>query len=231
MTKRLKDIVKTGTLTDVEIKLASLENSLNTLGSRIRTNLKRNELNLVLHNLVVRSAFEVARLKKWIQESIELPAWCARNLFELNLILRFVLQSEENLKNWMGQLATDEIQILEGILELAEEKNDPRVKILNERITEIRRLGSKHKIELKPPIPISGLASKVGMQSEYRAFFKLYSKYVHPSSWIVNGPKERIDSLEYWNTFVIQAQIYATDTYERVSEKAGFKKYDELAKQ
>lgn len=59
-------------------------------------------------------------------------------------------------------------------------------------------------------------AEAVGEKAEYEAFFKLYSKYVHPSSFLLNGNPKSVHSPVFFNILVIQAQRYAADSYERL---------------
>ena len=65
------------------------------------------------------------------------------------------------------------------------------------------------------------LAKLVGCEAEYTAMFKFMSKYVHPSSWLINKPVEETQSDTYRNILVIHAQLYAADSYERVREAFG----------
>lgn len=70
-------------------------------------------------------------------------------------------------------------------------------------------------------MPINRLAKLVGCEAEYTAMFKFMSKYVHPSSWLINKPVEETQSDTYRNILVIHAQLYAADSYERVREAFG----------
>ncbi|MGH7492959.1 MAG: DUF5677 domain-containing protein [bacterium] len=71
------------------------------------------------------------------------------------------------------------------------------------------------------PLRLSELAKKVDMEKEYKAFFKLYSKYVHPSSWIIIGAEEEINGSMYRDTFLLQLQVYASMILQKVTEETG----------
>lgn len=211
-------------LDEVAENLHSNEIMLKTLISKIEKDLEQTDKNLVLSNLVTRTTLEIHRLRNWLKEPIEMLAWCARNLFELNLVVRFVLQSEDHFKHLLGQRVNDEIQILEGYLTLADNTADNTTdkRPIEKQLDDLKNIASEHQIDLKRPFNIHDLASSNGVDYEYKAFFKLYSKYVHPSSWLVNGRKGDVDRWMFRETFINQAQIYAGDTYSRIAEELGF---------
>ena len=66
----------------------------------------------------------------------------------------------------------------------------------------------------------SQLAKVVELDSEHKSFYKLYSKFVHPSSVLVNKP-ENIKLDIFMNVLLINAQLYAADTYRRVADSVG----------
>ena len=223
---KMSVFVHFGSPDDVAKNLDSMYARFESLALNMRTEQERNELNFVLHNLAVQTAVHLERLKGWLHDSTELLAWSARNLFELNLLVRYVLQSEGHLHHFAGQCGKDEVQILEGVLVLSENALNPEAKFLQDRIKEVKKTAARHDLELKNPISVFDLAKAVGVTTEYKAFFKLYSKYVHPSSWIVNGASERIHADEFRNIFLIQAQLYAGDTYQRISKAIEQRKGD-----
>jgi hypothetical protein len=89
-----------------------------------------------------------------------------------------------------------------------------RIKELNNTTVKYDRTLHKHK-------PTAILAKETGMEEEYRAFFKLYSKYVHPSAWVIHGSTERVHRFEIKQTFLVQAQRYAGSIAKIVSDETG----------
>lgn len=121
-------------------------------------------------------------------DSVDAPiaviALATRNLFEINLRARYVEQSEANLRDWISEVLLDRIQLYEGILTLGgpKEVTDP----IQAEIEYNRQLAQKHGLTLgRKPMLTSDLAHKVGMEKEYAALFKLYSKLLHPTSYSV----------------------------------------------
>ena len=71
---------------------------------------------------------------------------------------------------------------------------------------------------VKQPVSTGNLANKVGQEGEHKALFKLYSKLVHPSSYLVND-YGGASSVENQKILQIHAQLYAYDTVTRVCEE------------
>lgn len=184
----------------------------------IRTNLDRTERNLVLYNLLGKVRLYLYCLASSLSAPTEQIGFLTRSLFELNLITRYVLMGEENLKRFVSETALDRIQILEGLLELRQDSSKEAEKILEEEIARVKALVKKHCLTLQKPAHINTIAKMVGIEYEYKALYKLFSKYVHPSSYIINASPEEINSNEVRNIFLIQAQIYAGDTFQRIKQ-------------
>lgn len=68
------------------------------------------------------------------------------------------------------------------------------------------------------PASAGNLAKKVAMEKEHKGLFKLYSKLVHPSSYLVN---DYSDSATDQNRKILQihAQFYTQDTVSLLCEK------------
>ncbi len=60
----------------------------------------------------------------------ETLALSTRNIFELNMIYQYTCLSEENLCEWIGNSANDQIEIFERMLKLFENSNSEYEKIL-----------------------------------------------------------------------------------------------------
>jgi hypothetical protein len=116
----------------------------------------------------------------------------------------------------MGQAAGDEKAITEGLLGLAQDESRSAVGILRNRLSEIDDICKRHGIDPSRPFQIGNLARDVGCTEDYNALYKLFSKYVHPSSYLVNMPDEVRRNDETLNIFLIHASLYSGDTYGRL---------------
>ena len=217
------DHIKFGTTEEVKKELKKLSDSLGRLCSYIRENLPRTGKNLVIHSIIGQSQAEIIRLSDLfpINPPNEILAWITRNLFELNLKLRYTLKNEESVDRFAYELAQDQIDIMEGVLELSEDPDDERVKRIRKQIGYHKTAMENSKIKAKLPYPTQVLAREVDALKEYRALYKLYSKYVHPSAFLLLGDRESVQSFGYLQIFIKQSQIYARDTASRASAAYG----------
>jgi len=216
----LRDIVKFGDLSEINNILKSKISLIDKHLEFIRTNLERTERNLVLYNLLAKTKLYLYCLMKSLNEPTEQLGFITRSLFELNLITRYVLMNEENLKRFVAQTGEDRIKILEGILEFREDSSKENVKIIEEEINRIKTLKQKYGLTSVKSLPsFKDIAHTVGLGKEYKALYKLFSKYVHPSPYIINGSPEEVHSNEVRNIFLIHAQLYAEDTFQRIKEE------------
>ncbi len=207
--------VKFGSIAEATEAVRESATRVASIAAYIRASRERNELNLALHNLTDRTSRELLRLAKNHDQGLDLLAWCTRNVFELNLLVRFVLLNEENAGRFLAEAAMDEQQILEGFLSISNSTSKEEYGIIERRIAEIDELAAIRGIKLLKPIQTSKLAEIVGCADEYVGMFKFMSKYVHPSSWLVNKPVIQTDNYFYWDILVVHAQLYAMDSYER----------------
>jgi len=174
-------------------------------------------------NVLTRAITELQRIGKNTLDN-EAVAHAARNMFELNMIYRYTHINTDNLKEWIGNKCQDEIDILEGILKLSQSPGSDNEKILKERLSHIRLTAEKHNIKVSKQLTTKALADKVGLTTEYDGLFKLYSKFVHPTSWLINSKDEEVTSSEYKTILLIQFQTYLFDLEGRLSEFYNYKR-------
>lgn len=168
-----------------------------------------------LLNLASRVCEDVDGLLRLQGEAPELLGWLTRNLFETNLIVRHVLASSENMLGWLSQALQDEQDIMVGV-HLVSKKPPPQTE---SRWIEIESLFRTSGIEKRRPLSVKALAAEVGQDEEYAAFFKIYSKYVHPTSWSINVPRPH---REKWKIVLIGVgMLYASDTMDRLTKAFG----------
>ncbi len=184
----------------------------------IRINLNRTEKNLVLFSLLGKARVYLHCLGKSLTEPTEFLGFLTRSLFELNIITRYVLMSEENLKRFGGEFVVDKTQILRGLLLFSKDSSKETVEALEKEIARIKTIAEKHALPIQKSELIRDRAKRVGLSEEYDALYKLFSKYVHPSSYTINASSEEVHSNEVRNIFLIYSQIYAGDMFQRIKD-------------
>ncbi len=160
---------------------------------------------------------EVSKLS--IEQHISILALSTRSIYELNVRLRALVNDEEQ-KKWASEAVTDKVQTLEGILSLgAEGENSQQRFILENEINRLRQLATKYNLPvIKQPEATRNLAKTVNLESEHKGLFKLFSKLVHPSSYLVNDYGNAASS-ENRKILQIHAQLYTHDIVTRLCEE------------
>lgn len=218
MDTKLKDIVEHVPDLQVTRRLRELSANLRQLSCDIGKRAQRSNASLAYANLMNRTASEMDRLVGYYPDFAEGIAWCARNIFELNLVVRHICRSSENMNRWLGQFAGDEKQIIQGFLTLSADSKLPERQHLQDRLDTIDSISAKHRIQPSRPFNIKSLAEQEHLEDEYIGLYKLFSKYVHPSSWLVNSSTDSVQSKEYINIFLIYSQLHSGDSYSRVND-------------
>ena len=155
----------------------------------------------------------------------EILALSARNTFELYLRFKHILLAEQNIQAWRDEAVTDQLQIYEGVLAL---ESGQLTTIIREEMERVRQHAESRGLSTSAKITrISDLASTVGLESEYAGFYKLYSKFVHPSSFTVNWP-DAASTPMYRATFVWNLQQYGHALLEGAREAFGLPSEDLL---
>jgi hypothetical protein len=154
-----------------------------------------------------------------LQTPIEILALATRNAFELWLRFKHVTRSDSNCQRWRDENVTDQLQIYEAVLKLPGPANSKEV--IKEEIRRIEAIANERGLSrgsgvLQP----RDLAKELGELEDYDAFYKLYSKLVHPSSWFVNS-RTAVATPMYRQTLIVNAQVYGWRLLQGVEELFG----------
>jgi hypothetical protein len=222
MSKKLKDYV-------VESNQAELKNNLDKIIKKCRfinrwieKNIHKTDKKIILYNLLRSTADYLELAKSSLNSHISALALSTRSIYEINVRIRSLIEIQEDIKKWQSEAVTDKVQVLEGVLLLASgSENLNEQHILKQEIERLKGLAAKYELPIiKQPISTGNLAKTVGLEDEHNALFKLYSKLVHPSSYLVNDYNGAASS-ENQKTLQIHAQLYAHDSISRICEELG----------
>jgi hypothetical protein len=183
-----------------------LDEQLGAACANLEANPDPSELEVALRNLARYARWLLLMFRHGLGSPIEFYGWASRGLFELYLLTLFVLLSEENVRLFLHAAMTDEIMMMEGIEQLeADITPDVRANLR----AQIERLEAARGDRVSRLPDYASMATAVGARNEYDAFWKIYSKYVHPSSWVVNGQPAGVRNVAYQQMFRVQAQFNA----------------------
>lgn len=157
------------------------------------------------HNCLLYLARQVRRLLAWFAESdIDLVALVARSIFELHLTVKYYLNIPDGIALFLRQAEVQNVMIhtatLHWIRATHPDENDP----VRKQFEHIRTyLDDGRKL---PRIPtMRDLAKGADMEQEYDGFYRRYSQYVHPTSWIINKETSEVERSPYREMFIMQA--------------------------
>lgn len=150
---------------------------------------------------------------------LEVLGLAVRNTFELWMRLIHILASDDNYQRWRDEALTDQMKVYQSILTLeAPEHVKDTIRAEIDRVAEhATSAGLKQGVK---PMTVSDLARDTRLKVEYDAFYKLYSKLVHPSSWSVNWP-DAVSSAMYRDALSANAQVYGWRILDTVDEEFG----------
>jgi hypothetical protein len=154
----------------------------------IETNNERDAQRVVLHNLLSSFAQYLRVSAANLDTHISVLALATRSLYELNVRTRAILTSPDQLDDLQSEAITDKIQTYGGILALPtlNGMSEERVSLRNE-IDRLNALCVKYGLRtIQRPLDTGALSPEVGLENEHRGLFKLFSKLVHPSSYLTN---------------------------------------------
>lgn len=220
MSKRLRDHVHESNQVELKKNVDKIIKKSKFIHQWVDKNIARTEKRVIFVNLLSTTSDYLELMKSSLNSHISVLAICTRSIYEINIRLRSLIEHQGEMAKWQSEAVTDKIQILEGILSLANDsENVIEQDILKNEIKRLESLVSQYGFPIvKQPDSTGNLANNVGQQDEHKALFKLYSKLVHPSSYLVNSYGDA-SSIENQKILQIHAQLYAQDTISRVYEK------------
>ena len=219
MSKKLRDHVVESTQVELKNNLDNVVEKCRFLILWIEKNIDRTERRVILCNLLIATADYLKLTKSSLNSHISAIAISTRSIYEINVKLRSLIADQENLRKWQSEAVTDKVQALDGILLLANDSESiAEQNIIKQEIERLNDLITKYGLPtIKQPISTGNLAKTVGLENEHNALFKLYSKLVHPSSYLVNDYNSAA-SIENRKILQIHAQLYAYDSISRICE-------------
>lgn len=200
-------------------ELKNMVAELNEEASKLKINDETDYRAIALRGISSYTSILFERLITNQNAPIEHLALSARNLFECYLLTTYIVDDPDRAKEFISQKAFDEREINEGFLSLTN-NNTPEIsiKMINDRMEHVNNLMKDNDLTPKKHWTVSYLAQNTNNKVEYDAFFKLYSKYIHPSSWTVNGRVEEYGNPVFKNIFFSQGQIFTSRIVKLISK-------------
>ncbi|EFB3384887.1 DUF5677 domain-containing protein [Escherichia coli] len=218
--KSLREFVKQDSIKNIQKNILKIDANYKRLiqfcsGSQ---NIERTNKNVALTNIAKGTHRSLSLLAKNLSDDydITLVALCTRNLFELNIRLRSIIKHENSLNTWMSEMVMDENQILDAISTIANDNHADELELFENKKKLNNSILDKHNLKsVKSPETVKNIAKDAGDLEEYTALFKLFSKLLHPSSYLINSYNSA-GCIDNFNILIVSAQKYAFDLFERL---------------
>ncbi len=157
---------------------------------------------------------QLERLRAYLDDEPDLIAWISRNLMELFFTLRYMYSSRDRYDEVIKEQLKD-MKDIEKVLypEGLPSDDAPHevkafysdMKVLWETV---EKWGVKRE-DLMRPNQIKKYAEGANLLDQYDFSWRLHSKYMHPTSYLIFGKRSFVYSKDACNFFWVMAQYYA----------------------
>jgi hypothetical protein len=150
-----------------------------------------------------------------------LVAWGCRNMLELNVLTKYVLQNGANAKNFADDLWIDTIDVFSAFREwLRFHSPTDEAPGLDQTIVNLQSQKAKIGITRNAHLRVGEIAKTVNFEEEYKRMHKATSKLVHPTAFCVLGsPDERKNlGAELRQNFFMTGIRYGLDAFTEMSD-------------
>jgi len=137
---------------------------------------------------------QIRRLRLLMEDEADIIAWISRTLLELFFVLRYMYTGVDQFDEFVDEQLKD-LKNIESVLYpdgIPDEDDPAEITAFHTHMTEVwkdlEKLGLD-KDGLRNPRPARYFAEGAGLMSEYDSHWKLHSKYVHPTSFLLLGRK------------------------------------------
>jgi hypothetical protein len=120
----------------------------------------------------------------YVTGNLNLIAWASRNLLELSIFTKYVLNSGENARRFADDRLVDGCELLIALRDL-EHYHDPNTPTpgLDDALRRMEAQKAAENVTARRHLETSALAKEVGMEQEFRSMNRVSSKLVHPTAW------------------------------------------------
>jgi hypothetical protein len=128
---------------------------------------------------------QLARAVRWIDQEADLMALVLRSLIELRFWAHFVSQGNDKAKHFLEEANTDSKDIYERLLKAFPEETTP----------------------YNVP-PVVKRVNPTRIDDEVELLWKICSKFIHPTSFVLDTPETTILNEDYRKVFAVKVLYY-----------------------
>jgi hypothetical protein len=173
----------------------------------------------LLVKLINSTLREYQHSKIGLQKHTPMLAWACRDLLELDVLTKYVLNSEANARRFIAHRLIDGIEIFKYVkdYQLFHEPGST-----TPAIDETIRMAEEQKafegISETKFLNVKKIAAQHGMAEEYLYMHKITSKLVHPTAWSVLAMNDEGEFALFKTSFFFAAARYVSETHEAIKQ-------------
>lgn len=155
-------------------------------------------------------------------DDVDLAAYFTRNIFEATLLLEYMVRHAPKIDSgqMVFEMLQDHLDIVNGAASLFQDHPELVAELEKHR----ESIASNTKVKsrkLKRTPRVSELAKITGATSEYIGMYKLYSKYTHPTAYLLFSSRAKNEAESLLEIFRARAHFYATQAQNTYQELMG----------
>ena len=209
--------IRHGTDLDVTKNLQDCAKQIREIAYKLPVSPVNDFVGFTAQRTLIYVASEIGSAPTALRNDIKQFAWRTRNIFEALLIIRNIILDSDFAEAFCALKIQEEKTILDKILKLAFSDVD-YVDPIVERTIKAREILTEYGFDKIGPDLAKGLVDLIKKKDkenqgfyfeEYEGFYKLYSKYVHPSAWTILSDSDEFENETYWEILILNSQTYA----------------------
>ena len=131
---------------------------------------------------------QLVRFSSSLDEDVDLLAWVGRCLFEMLLLARYALQSQDNLRDVMVRQISEMAELDRAWFDGDPgDRSDPDVASFKESVEAMQAFAEEWDLDVPKRFNQHQLAKETDSLREFHVIYKTLSKYAHPTPMLLFG--------------------------------------------
>jgi hypothetical protein len=158
------------------------------------------------------------------EKMISTLAWVVRNLLELSIWIDFCCDSDKSARRFQDDAIRDMYGWSKAILSLYKKKHAAEHKNLAKKMGDLEEFAkSRGLAALEDDFKrVRDAAEELGRDADFGPRYKLYSKFAHPTAWVVHSASSIEADEDFRDMFFIDGAELAVASLSRIRDRVLF---------
>jgi len=145
-------------------------------------------------------------------------AWAARNILELDVWIEYCNLSDSHAKRFKDDSMRDLIGAFNIIISMVTELNGKKEAAWDQAQQAVEKGGQSLGIADTKYLQVHDAAEELGRRNKFTLVNRIYSKFAHPTAWVVDSALGAVSSEDICEAFFASGVISATQTLTKIHE-------------